>query len=115
MLSIKQWFIMNVSLGILVCLLSLNLLGFTFPSAGEVAYRLDKEEPLCFISWKEEVTPWNDLDRCCLQARQQLSCKKETKESLFGRADRVCQTGTGTASYRLNNKAYHYCQQQAFW
>ena len=116
MLSIRQWFILNISLSILAFLLIFNLLGFALPSAGKVALLLDKETPLCIVSWKEEYTPWDDLDRCCLEARQQLSCSRETKElPSFGRVDRVCSTGTGTVRYWLNNKAYRYCQQQVFW
>lgn len=115
MLSLKQWFILNISLSILAFLLFLNLFGFTFPSAGEVAYLLDKDTPLCIVNWKEEYTPWNDLNRCCLEARQQLHCKKEIVDTAFGKVSHGCSTGTGTVNYLLNNKAYHYCQQQPFW
>ena len=115
MVAVKQWVILNLALGAIVVILLLNFFGITLPSAGKVAYLFDTEAPLCLVHWKGEFTPWNDLDRCCLEARQQLSCTKEIKELSLGKVDRVCKTGSSTASYWLNNKAYRYCQQQAFW
>ncbi len=115
MVSAKQWFLMNLSLVALAAILVLNFFGLTIPSAGQVASLFDQEDPLCLTRWKEEFTPWNDIDRCCLETRKQLECTKEVKELSWGRVNHVCKTGPGTVSYWLNNKAYRYCQQQEYW
>jgi|SRR3989344_5058276 len=113
MVSEKIWFIINVSLGLLTVLLALTLAGLQLPTLGQAQYYFDKEEPLCGVDWKGEITPMQDLDRCCLQAREQLECHRETDNDF----DWLCQGGTGSAvvKYRLNNKAYNYCGQQPYW
>ena len=110
MVSEKTLFIINVSLGLLSVLLLLMLIGIELPTLGKAQYYLDKEEPLCLVNWKEEFTPWEDLDRCCLEARKQVECHKEK----YGGADWLCESGA-SVNYWLNNKAYSYCRQQPYW
>lgn len=110
MVSERALFIINVSLGILSALLLLMLLGVELPTLGQAQYALDQEEPVCMIQWEEELTPLQDIDRCCLQAREQLGCQAESKGDL----DWVCGTGPGLQIW-LNNKAYNYCKQQPYW
>ncbi len=110
MVSEKVLFIINVSLGLLSVLLLLTFLGVKLPTLGQAQYALDKEEPICMINWKEEFTPMDDLDRCCLEARKQLDCYRVQKDNL----DWVCQTGFGV-KYWLNYKAHNYCKQQPYW
>ncbi len=113
MVSERTWFIINVSLGILAALLVLTLIGIKFPTFGQAQYYFDKEEPLCGVDWKGEITSLQDLDRCCLQAREQLECHHQASNSF----DWLCQSGASdeVVKYRLNNKAYNYCQQQPYW
>jgi len=110
MVSERGLFIINVSLGLLSVLLLMLLLGVKLPTLGQAQYALDKEEPVCMIQWEEELTPFEDIDRCCLQARQQSACKAESKENV----DWVCGAEQGL-QIRLNNKAYNYCKQQPYW
>ncbi len=110
MLSERSLFIINVSLGMIAVLLLLMLMGLQLPTLGQAQYALDKEEPVCMIQWKEEFTSLQDIDRCCLQAREQLECQAESKDNL----DWVCTTGPGLQVW-LNNKAYNYCRQQPYW
>jgi len=62
------------------------------------------------INWQDQFTSLEDLDRCCLQARQQGDCQQESKENL----DWVCGSDAGLQLW-LNNKAYNYCKQQPYW
>ena len=110
MVSERALFIINVSLGLLSVLLVLMLLGVKFPTLGQAQYALDKEEPACVIQWGEEATPFTDVDRCCLQARQQFECQAQSKDNL----DWMCGSGGGLQIW-LNNKAYNYCKQQPYW
>ena len=110
MVSERVLFIINVSLGLLSALLLLMLLGVKLPTLGQAQYALDKEEPVCMLEWKEELTEFDDIDRCCLQARQQFECKAESRDNL----DWVCGAGEGLQVW-LNNKAYNYCKQQPYW
>ena len=105
--------IINVSLGLITVLLLLSLLGVTLPTLGQAQYLLDKEDPLCLISIQDDQTPWNDLDRCCLEARKQTLCTQEVRFLENGRVDWVC--GSQGNGYLLNNKAYNYCRQQPYW
>lgn len=110
MVSERTLFIINVSLGLLSVLLLLLLLGLRLPTLGQAQYALDKEEPVCMIEWQGERTMFDDIDRCCLQARQQFACRAESKDNL----DWVCGTDNGLQIW-LNNKAYSYCTQQPYW
>jgi len=115
MLSSKVWLTLNVSLLIMVVLLTLNLFNITLPSLGQVQYVLDREEPLCLVEWKSSWQSWPDIDSCCLEAIKQLECQHQVVSTDLGRVDWKCFTGDGSVVYGLNNKAYRYCQQQNFW
>ena len=110
MVSERALLIINISLGLLSVLLVAMLLGVKLPTLGQAEYALDKEEPLCMIEWQGEMTRLDDIDRCCLQAREQLDCKPEANEKLDWR----CGTQAGLQIW-LNNKAYNYCRQQPYW
>lgn len=116
--SERTLLIINLSLGFISLLLLLDFLGVELPTIGQAQYFLDREEPLCIVQWNEKSTSWNDLDRCCLAARQQLECRYQEDTTDEGdRLDWMCQTGSGGSgiAYGLNNKAYYYCQQQPYW
>jgi len=110
MVSERVLFIINVSLGLLSVLLLSMLLGVELPTLGQAQYMLDKEEPVCMIEWRGESTLFQDIDRCCLQARQQFECRAENKDDL----DWACGTAAGLR-IRLNDKGYNYCRQQPYW
>lgn len=110
MVSGRVVFVINVSLGILSVLLLLMLFGVKLPTLGQAQYALDKEDSVCMLEWEEELNQFDDIDRCCLQARQQFECKAENKDNL----DWVCGAGNGLQVW-LNNKAYNYCRQQPYW
>lgn len=110
MVSARVLLIINISLAMMVALLVLLFMGVKLPTLGQAQYALDKEEPLCMVEWKGNLTSLPDLDRCCLQARGQLECGRQDKDNL----DWVCGTGAGL-QIRLNNKAYNYCRQQPYW
>ncbi len=110
MVSGRALFIINVCLGLLSVLLLLMLLGVELPTLGQAQYALDKEEPLCMIEWQGERTQFVDIDRCCLQARQQFECQAQRKDNL----DWMCGREDGLQIW-LNDKAYNYCTQQPYW
>ncbi len=102
-----QWFILNIGLSLIAALLILNFIDLELPSVGKVLYALDHEQPQCLVEWEGQATEWNDLNRCCLEAQAQLNCQQINGQW-------VCKTGD-KLQYKLNNKAYRYCQQQVFW
>lgn len=110
MVSERTLLVINISLGMVVVLLVLLLIGINLPTLGQAQYALDKEEPLCLVEWKGETTSFEDIDRCCLQAQEQGECRAERQEN----ADWVCGAEQGLR-IQLNNKAYYYCQQQPYW
>jgi len=113
MISSKVWNIINVSLGLVSILLFLNLIGVTLPTIGQAQYLLDREDPLCVIYTGEETTAFNNLDRCCLEARKLSLCLPDKIQLEQGRIDWSCSAGKN--GYLLNNKAYNYCRQQPYW
>lgn len=113
MISVKVWNIINVSLALVGILLFLNFMGVSLPTLGQAQYLLDKEDPLCLVQIGDETTSWNNLDRCCLEARKLSLCFPETINLEEGRVDWKCSAGVN--GYLLNNKAYNYCRQQPFW
>ncbi|MFA6461337.1 MAG: hypothetical protein WCV90_03650 [Candidatus Woesearchaeota archaeon] len=116
MVPVKVWVMINFSLGLVVILLFLTLFGITLPSVGQVQYVLDREPPLCLVSWQDQYESWTELDSCCLEAHKQLECVFHQQNLEQGRIDWICRTGgEGSVSYGLNTKAYRYCQQQNYW
>ncbi len=116
MVSERVWLGMNVSLGIIALFLVLTLFNVPLPTVGKAKLLLDTRAPLCIVQYGDEITPWQDIDRCCLEARKQLKCVRKDNDFTFGQADYMCQTGSGkTLQYHINAKAYNYCQQQVFW
>lgn len=117
MISWKQLTIINICLFFILFFLLLNFYGVKLPSFGQAQYIIQKGEPSCAVEWQAQLTEWNDIDRCCLEARQQLSCKKEVYSKADNNYDWICQTGKSNSVIKihLNDKAYYYCRLQPFW
>lgn len=99
----KLYSILNVALFFISIILLLNFFNVKLPNLGNA---IDKSEPLCITSWKNDFIVMQDLNRCCLESRQQLEC---VKNKLKLGTDWTCSTGDSIA-YHLNNKAYEYCR-----
>ena len=112
--SEKTWTTINVSLALISILLLLTLFGVELPTLGQAQYALNKDEPLCYLDLQGELTQYNNLDRCCLEARKQSLCIRNVliKDNL--KLDWQCDAGSGNG-YRLNTKAFLYCKQQPYW
>jgi hypothetical protein len=108
MVSERQWVIINASLLGIVLLLTLNLFHVNVPSLGQAI--ISGNDPACAVESNGEVSLWPDLDRCCLQATQQLVCGSEK----MGDFTKVCSS-TDEMKFWLNNDAYSYCTQQPYW
>ena len=116
MVSSKIWNVINVSIALIIILLVLNLFGIGLPSLGQAIYALNEDEPLCIVSSSDSLYEWNDLDRCCLEAKRQVECLPTSQQLRFGETNWVCQSGSGsTSEILLNTKAYQYCRQQPVW
>ncbi len=115
MVSLKQWQIINVSLGIMAVLLGMLVVGVDLPSVGEARAAVTWGEPLCVVQYDGEYTELHDIARCCLEARQQLQCIPITKTVSSGTVQWSCQTGKGTVEYLLNSKAYYSCRGLSIW
>ena len=112
----KIFLMLNITFIIVILLLLLPLFDVSIPTIGKAQYIFDQTEPACYVNFKEDFTPWFDLDRCCLESRKQVNCWKDSNMILNEKVDWRCQTGSGdTVGYLLNNKAYRYCQQQPIW
>jgi len=100
---------LSVSLSLIALLLLLTLFGVKLPSLGRALDQFNTEEPLCQVQWGNTISTIPDLNRCCLEARQQLDCSYQNHTWR-------CQTGSGAVlKYILNQKAYSYCRQQVIW
>jgi len=115
MVSLKQWQIINVSLGIVAVLLGVHFVGVDLPSAGEARAAVIWGEPLCVVQYDGEYTELQDMARCCLEARQQLQCVPVSKTLSSGTVQWSCQTGKRTVEYLLNSKAYYSCRGLPIW
>ena len=111
----RVWPVMNVALAVLAVLLTLNLVGVELPSVGKAEYLLDKNDPICFVDWQGEINPVEDLNRCCLEARQQVDCFLHEKKIGNSVAGWVCQSGENSIKFIMNNKQYNYCRLQRYW
>jgi hypothetical protein len=111
----RVWSIINVSLVLICVLLLLTFFSVELPTLGKAQYAFDSSQELCVALFEGEEVEWDDIHRCCLEARKQLMCNKEMKETAFGITQFTCQTGASSTSLQLNSKAYNYCQLQAFW
>ncbi len=80
------------------------------PSLGQAATVFDPSDPICAVEWQGDISIVEDLDRCCLAARMQLSC-----ELIEGEFDRTCGGEGNTLRYLFNEKGYRYCERQVFW
>ncbi len=114
MIPDKIWIALNLSMGFVIFLLLLNFAGVKLPTIGQAQYYLDKTEPICIVNAGDEYTQWGDLDQCCLEARQQLSCSHKTVASNGLETDWSCSSN-GYVNYLLNKKAYNYCRQSEIW
>ena len=114
MASNKVLTIINISLSLLAFLLILLLFGVKIPVLGET-YE-NKVGAECLINLGEEYTPWDDLNNCCLEAKQQLGCHEDNLLFDSKKFDLVCETGSeSTLKYWLNEEAYRYCTNQVIW
>ncbi|HIH12116.1 MAG: hypothetical protein QT02_C0010G0032 [archaeon GW2011_AR9] len=114
--TLRVWIVLNIALSLIAVILLLNFLEVELPSVGSARYFLNPEPPRCMVNWQSEFTEWDDLDKCCLEARKQLQCTKEQRFIEGKEVNWRCQTGSGKVlTYWLNTKAYLYCQQQPVW
>ncbi len=118
MVGKKRWFILNISLVFIAAILLLTFFGVKLPTLGRALSAFDPQEPLCIVRVEgpEEIkySAWGDLPRCCLEAQAQLECVREQQQFPEGETDFSCRT-SAQVQYLLNDKAFSYCQQQAFW
>lgn len=109
----KTWAIVNISLALVIVLLVLHLLNIQISPVGQAA--ATAEGSICIINWQNEFNPTNDINRCCFEARKQLTCRRNQEVLESGVVDWSCQTGKGGLRILLNNKAYKYCVNQNYW
>lgn len=115
MVNRRIWSILNVSLSLVSVILVLTLFGVELPTVGQAQYLLDTEDELCVLEWNNELSIFGDIDRCCLEAKKQLSCEGEVLDTEFGKTTKHCSTGASTVSFHLNQKAHNYCKGLGFW
>ncbi len=110
----RLWWVFNVSITLVIVLFLLFLGGVELPTLGQAVDTFDTTAPLCVVQYKGEHHVWEDLDRCCLEARKQVSCDSQVTTFPEGKVDYLCQTGESVA-YALNTKAYSYCTHLPIW
>jgi len=108
-----MWAIVNISLALIVILLVLHLFNIQISPIGQAV--VTTEDTFCVVNWQNEYTPTNDLNRCCFEARKQLSCKRNHEVLDNGIVGWSCQTGEGGLRILLNDQAYRYCVKQEYW
>jgi len=114
MVDAKTWTVINISLGIIAILLVLHLFGVQITPVGLAA--VDTQGALCIINWQDEFSETNDFDRCCMEAKKQLSCRRNFEVTSEGTVDWSCQTGDDDElRILLNNPGYKYCIHQEYW
>jgi len=113
----KFWVILNISLSLVLLLLTATFFGLELPSVGEarswwdskIGSKMDQTPPLCYVQWKEE-SALLDLETCCSQVRQQLSCSKISFTLDHQKLDFLCRNSEkNVVQYQLNQKAQNYC------
>ena len=107
----RGWVVANLSLGIISFLLLLHLFNVPAVLAGKAYEAITPGDAFCAVQWGEEKTVFNDIDRCCVFARTQLSCERRAGRVGDVSIEWDCYTGRGKGvHYLLNQKAYRYCQ-----
>jgi hypothetical protein len=109
MVKKRNLIIIDVCLGLILFVLLLNVFNVNLPSLGKAYYDRLPGEATCLTSWQDDFSSL-DIDRCCLLARQQLTCQRT---DLFYQGEdykQVCSTGN-SVKYWLNAKAKAYCRQ----
>ena len=99
--------VLNISLSLLCFVLVISLFGVTFPNLG-MAFEAPSGPMECSVTWKDTANSWDDIDRCCLEAKKQLGCEKEQNRW-------VCSTGESSIKIHLSSSAFDYCLKQDFW
>ncbi len=114
-ISKNTWIILDLSLFFIALLLIITFFGFKFPNLGKSQQVLAQDAWCVVKNYNQEYVPFNDLDRCCLQARQKLDCSRE--DILLGKLqlDWNCHTPDDPIEYHLNLEAYTYCKRLEFW
>lgn len=111
----KHFFVLNVSLGVVAVILILMLFDVSLLSVGKAVGFVSKEEPICLTSFHGRFSRIDDLNLCCLRAREQLGCSYEKMYILGNDLTWRCQTGKGSAQYLLNTRAYSECRESVVW
>ena len=115
MISKRTLTVINASIALLIFILILSFLGVKLPSIGDALYILDDDDNLCVTNLNDNYNLVPQLDRCCLEARKQLECFKNSElVPNIGQLDWSCQS-TDNIRVLLNNKAYYYCSRQPYW
>lgn len=108
--SEKAFIIANITLGVISFLLLLQLFEVPEMVAGKAYDVVTPGDSFCAVSWGEEKTVFDDLDRCCVFARTQLNCERRVGRVGDVEVEWDCYTGKGkVVHYLLNQKAYRYC------
>lgn len=110
----KTVWALNITLFLVAVILLLHFLEVELPSLGKAQYWLDKSEPVCVASFKEQRSWLADIEQCCLGLEQQLFCENYKGEMLGEEVNKRCYTGESSVSYFVNSKAYNYCYQSGY-
>ena len=109
--SKKVWVVANVSLTLVLLLLTLNLFDVEMPTLGKSLAQLEKESLCVMKNWQGEYIVRN-IDSCCLEkSRFVLSCQEQELYYMDKTLDRVCPTGDKIVYY-FNNAGYQFCQKK---
>ena len=114
MFTKKMLNIFNVSLVLIIILLTLSFFNIQLPSLGKVFYALDDSPHLCGVD-NNGIVLHPDLDRCCFEARNLAKCNQDLKITEQGKFSVSCKNSDNTPFIRLNSKAYGYCLDSELW
>ena len=106
--------IFNVTLVLIIILLTLNFFNVQLPNLGKAFYHFDRSPHLCGVD-NNGIVLNPDLNRCCFEARNLAKCNQDKHQTNLGVFEISCKNSEHTPFIRLNNKAYYYCLNSDIW
>ncbi len=109
--SSQTWVIANVSLTLIILLLTLNLFDVEMFVLGKSVAQLE-EESLCVMkNWQGDFLIRNIGDCCLEKSKLALSCQREELYYMDKTLSWYCPTGSKMIYY-FNKAGHDYCQKR---
>lgn len=96
----------------ILIVISILFIFSVFPKTftGNVVFELDNSKPMCFYESNNGKYFIENINNCCKDVEKQLICENIVEEDFSV----MCFVKSGGDTYKLNNNAWDYCQNEGY-